>query len=269
MTDVAASGAPPARPLRVLPGPFWTALSLGLFFAAWYAATEVFRVDPVFIPSIEMVARALIQGFGSGLFITHLGVTMAEILLGFLVAVAVGVGLGALISVSPIVERSVSPLIVAFQSMPKIAMAPLIIVWFGYGIASKVVLVAFVACFPILISTIAGLAQCDPGRLDVMQSLRASRLQLIWMVRLPSALPMIFAGIDVAAIFVVIGAIVGEFVGAKSGMGTLIIYANTNMDTAQVFAVLLVMAVVGLGFHRSVQWIRRRVVFWVAQDLAR
>jgi len=252
-----------------VPGPVWTALSLGCFFAAWYAGTEIFGIDPVFIPSIGMVTQALVQGFGSGLFITHLGVTLAEIGLGFLVAVAMGVGIGALVSTSPIVERSVSPLIVAFQSMPKIAMAPLIIVWFGYGIASKVVLVAFIACFPILISTIAGLGQCDPGRLDVMRSLRASRLQLIWLVRLPSALPMIFAGIDVAAIFVVIGAIVGEFVGAKSGMGTLILYANTNMDTAQVFAVLIVMAIVGLGFHRSVQWIRRRVVFWVPQETQR
>jgi len=254
----------PARP--AVPGWVWTVFSLAAALGLWAAAPRLVHVDPIYLPPPDAVAMAIWRGFASGLFLDHLAVTVAEITLGFLIAAAAGISIGTLIAQSQLIERTVQPLIVALQSTPKIALAPLVIIWFGYGIASKVVLVAVIASFPILVSTVAGLSRCDPGRLDVMRSLRASRWQIFRMVRFPSALPLIFAGLDVAAVFVVIGAIVGEFVGAKAGMGILILNANTNMDTAVVFAIIAVLAAIGLSFHRAVQWLRRRIVYWAPAE---
>jgi len=149
-----------------------------------------------------------------------------------------------------------------FQSMPKVALAPLVVVWFGLGIASKVVSAALIAFFPLLVNTVVGLRSADEDRVDLMRSLDASELQIFWMLRVPSALPFVMAGLEVAMVLSLVGAIVGEFVGAEAGLGMLIQSRNFSMDVAGEFAVLFILAVMGLLLNSVLVSVRRRVLFW-------
>jgi len=241
----------------------WPPLVFGaLVLGGWEAGARWGGLDPMMLPAPSEIAEQFRLGFDSGLYPQHLGVTLLQAMIGFIIAIFAGVGVGALISASPVVERTLNPFLIAFEAMPKIAMAPLVIVWFGYGIWSKVVLAAAIAFFPVLVSTILGLRACEPGRLDVLHSLGASRAQLFRLVRLPSALPFIFSGINVAVVFVLLGAIVGEFVGAKAGLGTLILAANENLETARVFSILALLAGMGMLLHFGVTALRQRLRFW-------
>jgi NitT/TauT family transport system permease protein len=247
---------------RAWPAP----LSLVVLLAAWEIAARQGALDPLMAPPPSEVLEQLWLGFRGGLYVSHLVVTLLEALCGFLLAVGGGVALGALIGSNVIIERTVNPFLVAFQSMPKIALAPLVIVWFGYGMGSKIVLAAVIAVFPVLVGTITGLRQAEQGRLDVLRSLGASGWQQFRMVRFPGALPHIFAGVNVAAVFVLLGTIVGEFVGAQAGLGTLILSANQNLETAQVFSILAVLAALGLSLHALVDVARRRLLFWAESE---
>ena len=178
------------------------------------------------------------------------------------IACAVGICIGSLSSFSERFARALQPILIAVEATPKIALAPLIIVAFGYGMGSKIVLATIVAFFPVFLGTVAGLRAAEQGRLDVLRALGASRLQMFRMVALPGALPHIFAGINVAVVFALLAAIVGEFMGSKEGLGTLILYANGNLDTARVFSILLVLAVTGLSLHGLIGALRRRLLFW-------
>ena len=160
------------------------------------------------------------------------------------------------------VEYFLYPYIVMFQSLPKVALAPLIVIWFGLGLTSKVVNAALVAFFPLLVNTMVGLRSADEDRVSLMRSLHASETQIFWMLRLPNALPFVMAGLDIAMILALIGAIVAEFAGATSGLGTLILSMTYTMDVSGQFSVLLILSVVGLVLNRLVHLVRRRVLFW-------
>lgn len=241
----------------------WPPLGFGaLVLGGWQAGARWGGLDPMILPAPGDIAAQLFAGFESGIYQAHLGVTLLQAMLGFVVAIVLGVGVGALVSASALVERTLNPFLIAFEAMPKIAMAPLVIVWFGYGIWSKVVLAAAIAFFPVLVSTILGLRACDPGRLDVLRSLGASRAQVFRLLRLPGALPFIFSGINVAVVFVLLGSIVGEFIGARAGLGTLILAANENLETARVFSILGLLAVLGMLLHFGVGALRQRLLFW-------
>jgi NitT/TauT family transport system permease protein len=242
-----------------------TLLTVGLFLAsvsAWEALVRVLQVPPFILPAPSAVAVALARGLASGLYLKHLGYTVLETALGFLLGSALGGGLGALVATNRYVEIFLYPYIVMFQSLPKIALAPLIVIWFGLGLLSKVVNAALVAFFPLLVNTVVGLKSADEDRVNLMRSLTASERQIFWMLRLPSALPFVMAGLDVALIFALIGAIVGEFVGATAGLGMLIQSMNFTMDVSGQFSVLLILSGVGLVLNRLVVLVRRRVLFW-------
>lgn len=160
------------------------------------------------------------------------------------------------------VEYFLYPFIVMFQAMPKVALAPLIIVWFGLGITSKVVQAALTAFFPLMVNTIVGLRSAEEERVNLMRSLAASEMQIFRMLRLPNALPFIIAGLEIAMIFALIGAIVAEFVGAQAGLGMLIQSMNFTLDVAGQFSVLLMLSVLGLVLNACILFIRRRVLFW-------
>jgi NitT/TauT family transport system permease protein len=164
------------------------------------------------------------------------------------------------------VEQTIYPYVVALQTLPKIAIAPLIIVWFGFGISSKVVIAAMVGFFPVLVNVIVGLKTIDQSKLDLMRSLNATRWQTFRLVKFPNALPFVFAGLDIAIVFSVLGAIVGEFVGAQRGLGNLILQFNFSLDIAGVFAVLILLSVMGVALHLIMQAIQRRVIFWAEPE---
>lgn len=241
------------------------ALTVLLFCAsvgAWEGAVRLLEVPVFIVPPPSKVAVALWRGFASGLYLEHLYYTMLETILGFLLGSALGFFLGTAVAMSRYVEYFFYPYIVMFQSLPKVALAPLIVIWFGLGLSSKIVNAALVAFFPLLVNTMVGLRSADEDRVNLMRSLAASERQIFWMLRLPNALPFVMAGLDVAMIFALIGAIVGEFVGARSGLGMLIQSMNFTMDVSGQFSILLILSVVGLLLSRCIAAIRRRVLFW-------
>jgi NitT/TauT family transport system permease protein len=196
------------------------------------------------------------------LYFSHIGVTLAETFMGFALGSALAFSIGIAVAMSRRVEYYLYPFIVMFQAMPKVALAPLVIIWFGLGITSKVVAAALVAFFPLMVNTITGLRAADADRVNLMRSLSASRWQIFWMLQLPTALPYIFAGLEIAMIFALIGSIVGEFVGATAGLGMLIQSMNFTMDVAGQFSILLILSALGLLLNGVVVMIRRRVLFW-------
>jgi NitT/TauT family transport system permease protein len=241
------------------------ALTILLFctsLVVWELTVRAFEVPTFIFPPPSKVVVALWRGFTTGLYQKHLMHTLLETLLGFLVGSAMGFFLGTAVALNRYVEYFFYPYIVMFQSLPKVALAPLIVVWFGLGLKSQVINAALVAFFPLLVNTMVGLKSADEDRMNLMRSLAASESQIFWMLRLPNALPFVMAGLDVAMIFALIGAIVAEFVGAQAGLGMLIQSMNFNMDVSGQFSVLLILSIVGLLLNRCILLIRRRVLFW-------
>jgi len=236
------------------------------FVGLWEWGVRAWKIPPFLVPAPSTVATALVNGITSGLYVSNVWVTLSEALLGFLIAGVTGILLGTLIAQWRLVEQTFYPYLVALQTLPKIAIAPLIIVWFGFGISSKVVIAATVALFPVLVNVIVGLKTIDQAKLDLMRSLKASRWQTFRLVTFPNALPFVFAGLDIAIVFSVLGAIVGEFVGAQHGLGNLILQFNFGLDIAGVFAVLIVLSLMGVALHLVMQAIQKRVIFWAEPD---
>ena len=237
--------------------------------ATWEIAVRLFGIPAFILPTPSSVAVALWRGTTSMLYVEHLYITVAETLLGFVVGSILALALGTVIALSRRVEYYLYPFVVMFQAMPKVALAPLIIVWFGLGLTSKVAQAAFTAFFPLMVNTIAGLRSADEDRVALMRSLDASEMQIFTMLRVPSAMPFIMAGFEIAMVLSLIGAIVAEFVGAQRGLGMLIMSMTFNMDVAGQFSVLLLLSVLGLILNAIIVAIRRRVLFWdVSQKTA-
>src|SRR5438874_4996541 len=251
-----------ARPMKNMRN---VAVTLAIFagsLGAWEAVVRAFEIPIFILPPPSQAAMALYRGIASGLYINHLGYTLLETLLGFIAGSLLGFFLGTAVAMNRWVEFFLYPYIVMFQSLPKVALAPLIVVWFGLGLTSKVINAALVAFFPLLVNTMVGLKSADEDRVSLMRSLAASDGQIFWMLRLPNALPFVMAGLDVAMIFALIGAIVAEFVGAQAGLGMLIQTMNFNMDVSGQFSVLLILSIVGLLLNCCILLLRRRILFW-------
>lgn len=256
------AGSPLWRKIKdKAPAPLFAVVLLAYWeFHVWF-----FQVEALLLPPPSKIAISFWSGMTSGLFLHHFQHTLIRALSGFCLAAAIGIGIGAAISQFKIVEKTIYPWVVALQTVPKIAIAPLLLVWFGYGTPSKVVTAALVALFPVLVNTVIGLRSCDQGKLDLMRSLNASRWETFRMVQLPNALPFIFAGLNVAIVFAILGAIVGEFVGSQEGIGFLILDANYQLLIPRVFALLLLLAMFGITCFLVLQFLHRKLVFWNRQ----
>ena len=181
---------------------------------------------------------------------------------GFVIGSALGLVLAAAMAEFRPIERLLFPYIAAIQSLPKVAIAPLYVIWFGYQIESKIAMAATLAMFPVLLNALQGFLSVDRDRLELMASLDASRWQAFWLVKLPATLPLIFAGLNLGIVYALLGALVAEFIGAQRGMGVMVMQLQSVNDTAGVFAVLVVLAVVGYLLIASMRFIQHRVVFW-------
>jgi NitT/TauT family transport system permease protein len=237
-------------------------LLIAFVLGIWEAAVRFFEVPQFILPAPSNVGMGLYRGIQSGIYLDHIGVTLLETVLGFGLGCVLAFFFGTIVALSRRVEYFLYPFIVMFQAMPKVALVPLIIVWCGLGLASKVVSAALVAFFPLMVNTIVGLRSAEEDRVNLMRSLAASRWQIFWMLQLPNALPYIFAGLEISMIFALIGAIVAEFVGAQQGLGMLMQSMNFSMDVAGQFSVLLILAALGLILNGIVVAIRKRVLFW-------
>lgn len=244
--------------------PYLRVLLLLALLGLWEEAVRFFAVPVYILPPPSGIAVAFYRGVVSLVYVQGLWVTMLETLLGFVVGTTLAFVLGTALALSRRVEYYLYPFIIMFQSLPKVALAPLIVVWFGLGLTSKVVNAALIAFFPLMVNTIVGLRSADEDRINLMRSLKASEWQVFWMLRLPGALPFIMAGLEVAMIFALIGAIVAEFVGAQHGLGVQIQQLNAMPDIAGVFSILLILSILGLLLNQMILVIRRRVLFWDA-----
>ena len=191
-----------------------------------------------------------------------LGVTLSEILTGAAIGSAAGLLIAVLMVSSRLAYRLVYPWIVGIQTIPKVAIAPLMLVWFGFGIESKILIVALTSMFPVMVNTISGLRATEHDQIALIQALCGNRMQVLRYVQIPAALPYIFAGLNTAIVLAVIAAIVGEFVGARAGIGYLILQANFALDLAAVFALLTLLGILGVTLSLCIRAIEKRVCFW-------
>ena len=264
VADVAVKpSAEPAR--REVPGFVLSGGVLVILLALWQFVVRVFDVPIVLVPAPTDVVVSLVDGLADGSLVEHAWVTLQEILLGFGVAVVAALLCAFLVTQSRTLDKALFPLIVMTQTIPKVAMAPLLIVWFGTEITSKVLTTALIAFFPLLINAILGLRSADPDQVDMLRSFGASRMDVLRRLQIPSALPHIFAGLDVAVVLSVTGAIVAEFVGATAGLGYVIQATNFTLDVSRTFAVLVVLSAIGLALHALVVLCNRKIVFWSAE----
>jgi len=234
--------------------------------ALWEAICRIGHVSPLVVPAPSGVAVRLYTLLSDGTMWPHLLVTSTEVLIGFAVGIASGLVVGALISLVPVIEKLVYPYLVALQTVPKVAVAPLLVIWFGYGLTSKVVITALICFFPILVSVISGFHSTDRDQLDMMKAYGATTWQTLLRLRIPSALVLIFAGLEIASVLAVIGTIVGEFVGAQAGLGYLIMNYNFNLDITGVFAVLIILSAIGMILHGITRFAGRRYIFWIRRE---
>jgi len=231
-----------------------------LFLTAWELYCRWRDVSESALPPPSSVARALADN--RSLLADNAWVTVQEILLGLALAVVVGVGLGALIRSSAVVERALYPWLVVSQLVPIPAIAPVFVIWFGFDMRPKVLVVALVSFFPIVVNTVDGLRAADPELIDLLRTLGATRRRIFRVARLPAALPFVFSGLKVATAFSVIGAVFGEWVGASEGLGYLVLILNNQTDTAGVFAVVTLLAVIGIGMFALVSLAERLLLPW-------
>jgi NitT/TauT family transport system permease protein len=257
--------------IRTRPELILAPVLLMVILVTWEWGVPYFDVPNYVLPTPSAIGVALWRGLDAGFmarggYWLHTWVTVWEVLLGFFIGSGVGLLLGTVISQFRIIEATLRIYLVAIQSLPKIALAPIIVLWFGFGLTSKVVIICLLTFFPLLINSMAGFKAVDPERLELMRALGANPWQIFWKVRLPSAMPYIFAGLDMAAVFAVVGAVVGEFVGAQRGLGTLILSMNAQMDIAGTFSVFIILAIVGIVIHKALRAVERRVLFWSGEE---
>jgi NitT/TauT family transport system permease protein len=237
-----------------------------IFVLLWDMVTRLGLVSPIILPTpaetfwdLIVVGRNLI---GGEYMLDALWITVLEVIYGFALAIAIGFTLGVIVGETAFGERAIMPYLVAIDTMPKVAFAPLFVAWLGFGISSKVALAAFIATFPIVVGTAAGLHAADENARMLFKTMGASRWQTLWKMKLPTGLPHLFTGLKIGAVGVMAGAITGEFLGGGKGFGELIRIAASQLNTPRVFSLILYLSLVGLGLFAFVVWVQRRFVFW-------
>jgi NitT/TauT family transport system permease protein len=242
-------------------------LVVGALVVVWEAIPTLGLMNAIILPPASAVIVALGELVTGQTFLKHFSVTMFEILLGFVLGTALGLVLGIALGVWEPLKRLTYPLIVAFQSLPKIVLAPLLITWFGYGLESKVAMAVIISFFPVLINTLVGLESVPDDAIRLMRSLKASRRQVFWKLSLPHAAPVMFAGIKTGLTFAVIGAIVGEFIGSSQGLGYLLHAYAFQLRIDRVFAVIVVLSLIGSILYFAIDYVDRRLIFWRTESV--
>lgn len=248
-------------------GPAIPLLGLAALIGLWELGVHGFKLPPYILPAPEAVVRALWSGLAQAPtsrlgYYLPLWSTLSNAALGFLIGSGMGLLLGSLMAESRTIERLLMPYAFALQSLPKVAIAPLVVIWFGFGDGSKIAIAALLAFFPVLINSFTGLRSVEPERIDLMRSLSASRLETYRYVKLPNAAPTIFAGLDMAVVYALLGTIVAEFLGAQQGMGVVITQAQAVTDVAGVFAALVILGALGITLHALIRFAERRIIHW-------
>lgn len=235
-------------------------LGVVVILALWQIYTWLSGISPLVLPSPIEIASVSIKRYD--LLLQQTWPTLVETILGFALALLIGIPLAVLVASSRLFNLVLYPILVAMQSIPKVAIAPIILVWFGLGISSKLALAFLVAFFPIVVDTATGLTITPPGLLELAHALCASRRQVFFKVQMPAALPFIFAGSKVAITLAVIGAVIGEFVGSVTGLGNLVLAANSQLDGPLAWAALVWLSALGILLFAAVALAERLMMPW-------
>ena len=235
-------------------------LLAAVLLAMWEGLAVVQGWSLLVLPPPSKIAQSLWQGLVSGFLWVHMGITLFEMLAGLLLGCALGLLGGVTLAEFPRWRSVLMPYVVVSQVVPKLALVPLFIMWLGFGWWPTVVVTALICFFPLLENTITALQQVDTQQLELFRLLRASRWQTLWRLKLPAGLPTILAGFRVALVLSLVGAVVGEFMGAGKGLGALIIAAQGSMDTPLMFAVLVVITLMGWGLYQCAVWAEARLL---------
>jgi NitT/TauT family transport system permease protein len=244
------------RVMRIVP----TLVLFVVLLLAWQVAGPLFGIRPYLLPSPASVLRAALDF--SIPWYAHIWITTLEILGGFAVAGLVGVALGIAIAWSPTIARALVPFLVFVNTLPKVAVAPLFLLWLGYGLVPNMLIAALIGFFPVVINTAVGLMQVDDDLLDLGRVFGAPRWKVFLKIRLPNALPYVLSALKITATAAVVGAVVGEFVASQSGLGMVIVNAQTNLNTPVAFAALVWISVVGLALYGAVSLAARWLAPW-------
>jgi ABC-type nitrate/sulfonate/bicarbonate transport system permease component len=235
-------------------------LILLVLVGAWELWVQVGDVPKWQLPAPSAIARELVES--RALLWVHTLVTIKEIALGFMVALAAGVLLAVLIAYSWVLEKSIYPIVIASQTIPIIAIAPLLLIWVGYGTTPKVIVVALISFYPIAVNTVDGLKSVDPDMASMMRTLGASRWQVFTKLQIPASLPFMFSGIKIGISVSVIAAVIGEWVGASAGLGYLITYSQPLFLTTRVFAAIVVLSAIGISLFALASLVERLMLPW-------
>jgi NitT/TauT family transport system permease protein len=241
---------------------FLIPLALLLFLGLWSLIVRLGDYPPFILPSPLQVYGKFLTVVSDGTLWRHIRITLVEIFWGLALGLSLAISLGYLLAKSRLLERILSPYIVAFQAIPIIALAPLLVIWFGYGSFSKILTCALVVFFPILINTIVGIRAVEEELVDLMRSLEASRWQIFIMLEVPAALPVLFGGLRIGVTLSVIGAVVGEFVGADRGLGFLVNLSGGLFDTPLTFVALFVLGGIAIGLYLAVAALEGFLLSW-------
>ena len=245
----------------------WIFLVALLFF--WEYGPGLLGMPEYILPRLSKVVRVFFDLSVLKLYLRNAYVTLSEALIGLVIGAGLGFIVGIVLTESRALYNTLYPYIVALQCMPKVAIAPLLVLWFGFGITSKIIVVALLCFFPVLVNTISGIRSVSAENLELFRAIRASRMTTLVHLLIPSALPSILTGVEIAIVVSLLGAIVGEFVGAEEGLGVLILQAQFQMNIPGVFTVLIVLAVLGVIFNLGIRVVRKKSLFWVAGEMGK
>lgn len=247
-----------ARTIRRATSALYPLLAVGVALLIWEWAVQAFQIPELILPSPSEIFTDL--WVKRVMFIEFTRPTLSEVLVGFAVAAIFGILLGVLVSFSPLANKTVYPLLVSSQMVPKVAVAPIFIIWFGTGLQAKVLIAFLIAFFPIMVSTMVGLEAIEPDMIKLFRSMGAGRIRTFIKLSFPAALPNIFAGLKIGMTMAVVGAVVAEFVAADKGLGYYLIYANGQLDSAGVFASLFLLTFIGVVLYYMIDGVQRVVM---------
>lgn len=247
--------------IAAITGPTVTLLAL---VALWEVLARWSGIPSWLLPAPSVIGESMIEWRGE--LAVHFMVTLYEVLVGFALSIVVSIPLAVAVVYSPFLQNTIYPILLALQSMPKVAIAPLLVLWIGFGVLPKIVVVFLVCFFPIVVATASGLSAVPPALIDLIRSLSATSYQTFVKIRFPTAVPHIFVGLKIAITFAVIGGVIGEFVGSDEGLGYLILISTSQSRTPLAFAALLLLTIMSIVLYYAVEFVERLIVPWAPKN---
>ena len=243
-----------------------TILSLAVlvvFLAAWQWGPGLLSIPPFIIPPLSMVYHEFLRMLAVSALMTHTGITAAEVIAGFVLGSLLGAFFGYILGMSPTAEFALSPYILALQIAPKVAFAPLFILWMGFTVYPKILVAILIVFFPVMVNVLSAIRTVDPDLINLARAFKATRAQIFWKIEFPASLPPLFAGLRIASTLAVVGVVVGELVGGNMGLGYLLSFGEGQANTAMVFVAILMLTLVGGIAYLAVILIEQRVLHYL------